>query len=183
MNVGPAAHLRPWRPIPCTILPMATPERHKLLDIGAVAPDFRLPRLEGGEITLQEIIAAGPALLAFFKISCPVCQMTLPFLDRIQSPDRLPVYAISQNDAADTRAFQRRFTTALPTLLDPENAGFPVSNAFGISMVPTLFLIEPGGAISRVLEGWSKSEVAQLGVLAGVNPFSPGEPVPEWKAG
>jgi len=80
---------------------MGSAKPHKLLAVGARASDFRLPRLDGQETTLREITESGPALLAFFKVSCPVCQMTLPYLDRIQSPGRLPVYAVSQNNAED----------------------------------------------------------------------------------
>jgi peroxiredoxin len=162
---------------------MASPEHHELLAAGARAADFRLPRLEGGESTLTDILAGGPAVLAFYKVNCPVCQLTLPYLERIQASGRLPIFAISQNDAADSRDFNRRFGVSMPTLLDTEESGFPVSNAFGISTVPTLFVVEPGGAVARVVEGWNKSEIAKLGAQAGVNPFSDGDSVPDWKAG
>jgi peroxiredoxin len=163
--------------------PMSLARQRHLLNAGAPAVDFRLPFLGGGEATLRDLNANGPAVLAFFKVNCPVCQMTLPFLDRIRSSGRLPVYAVSQNDARDTRDFHRRFGVSLPTLLDSEDAGFVVSNAFGISSVPTLFLIETDGSISRVVEGWSKSEIERLGELAGVKPLRPTDSVPEWKAG
>ncbi|HYW44816.1 MAG TPA: TlpA disulfide reductase family protein [Bryobacteraceae bacterium] len=162
---------------------MAARHQHKLLHAGVRAPDFRLPRLDGGEAAIRELIAASPVLLAFFKVTCPVCQFTLPFLDRIHSPGRLPIYGISQNDAGDTRDFKGEFGVRLPTLLDSEEDGFPVSNAFGISSVPTMFLIEPDGTVSRVMEGWNKKEIEWLGGRAGVHPFRPGENVPAWKAG
>jgi peroxiredoxin len=162
---------------------MAARHQHKLLHAGARAPDFRLPRLEGGEAAIRELTAASPVLLAFFKVTCPVCQFTLPILDRIHSPGRLPVYGISQNDAADTREFNGEFGVRFPTLLDSEEDGFPVSNAFGISSVPTMFLIEPDGTVSRVMEGWNKKEIEWLGDRSGVHPFRPGENVPAWKAG
>jgi peroxiredoxin len=158
-------------------------KQHHLLAAGARVPDFRLPLLDGGDATPRDLIARGPVLLAFFKVGCPVCQMTLPFLDRIQSSGRLTIYAVSQDDARATSDFQRRFGTALPTLLDSEQSGFVVSNAFGISHVPTLFLIETDGSIARVVEGWRKSEIRQFGALAGVDPFRPEDSVPEAKAG
>lgn len=159
-----------------------TRQRH-LLKAGSPISDFRLPLLDGGETGLRDLIAEGPVLLAFFKVSCPVCQLTLPFLERISSSGSLPVFAVSQNDAGDTRAFQQRFGVALPTLFDSEEDGFPVSNAFGISSVPTLFLVEKGGCVARVIEGWSKAEIESLGALAGVKPFRANDSVPEWKAG
>ena len=154
-----------------------------LLAAGARLADFTLSRLEGGKSSLKEILARGPALLAFYKVSCPVCQLTLPYLERIQATGRFPIYAISQNDEADSSDFNRRYGVTMPTLLDREENTFPVSNAFGISTVPTMFLVAPDASITRVIEGWNKKEIAKLGDEAGVNPFREGDSVPDWKAG
>jgi peroxiredoxin len=154
-----------------------------LLEPGSRAPDFRLPGLDGGAVALQEMVANGPAVIAFFKTTCPVCQFTFPFLERIHKGGTLAVYAISQDDAEDAREFNRQFGLTLPTLLDTERSGYPASNAFGISSVPTTFLIERDGDISRVIEGWSKREIEWLGGLAGVEAIRQGDNVPEWKPG
>jgi peroxiredoxin len=162
---------------------MAAWKQRRLLEPGARAPEFRLPRLGGGETTLGEMTANGPALLVFFKVTCPVCQLTLPFLDRIHSHGSIPIYGISQNDADGTRAFNREFGVTFPVLLDTEESAFPVSDGFGISSVPTMFLVESDGTVSRVMEGWRKTEIEWLGGAAGVRPFRPSDHVPEWKAG
>ena len=162
---------------------MAASRQRQLLKAGARAPDFRAARLDGLETSLQEILANGPALLAFFKISCPVCQLTLPYLDRIYAGGALPIYGVSQNGPEDTRDFNRRFGVSFPVLLDSEESGYPVSNAYGISTVPTLFLVERDGTVSDIIEGWSKSEISRLAATAGANPFRQADNVPEWKAG
>ena len=123
---------------------------------------------------MQDLLAEGPILLAFFKISCPVCQLTVPFLERLQ----MPVYGVSQNDEEDTRWFNSEFGVTFPTLLDREENGFAVSNAFEISSVPTIFLIERDGTISRTIEGWVKADIESLGVA-----FRESDNVPAWKAG
>ena len=150
---------------------------------GERAPEFRLKRLEGGEAALADLLAAGPALLAFFKVSCPVCQMTLPYLDRIHAGAGLRVYGVSQNGARDTREFVEEYGLRFPMLLDAEDDHFPASNAYGISHVPTTFLVEPDGMVGRVVDGWVKQDVLWLGARAGVNPIGAGDSVPEWKAG
>jgi len=150
---------------------------------GTRAPEFRLACLEGGEVTLVDLLAEGPVALAFFKVSCPVCQMTLPFLDRIHAGGGLRVYGISQNDAADTRQFAQEYGLRFPMLLDSEDDRFPASNAYGISHVPTTFLVEPDGMVGRVIEGWIKQDILWLGARAGVNPVGDEDHVPEWKAG
>lgn len=162
---------------------MAARRRPRLPDTGSRAPEVSFTRIEGGEVTLGEIIADGPVVLAFFKVTCPVCQLTLPFLERIHAAGTLPVYGISQNDASDTREFSADFRVTFPMLLDEEDLDFPASNAFGISSVPTMFLVEPDGAISRVMEGWSRKDIESLGAKAGVAVFRKGENVPAWKAG
>ena len=162
---------------------MAARRQPKLLDAGAPVPDVGAKLLSGGETTLREIAARGPALVAFFKISCPVCQLTFPFLERLHAAGGLAVYGISQNDARDTREFNEDFGITFPILLDDEDAGFPASDAFGISSVPTLFLVERDGAISHVIEGWRKKEMEFLAAKAGAAVFRQGDNVPEWKAG
>jgi peroxiredoxin len=152
-------------------------QERQLLEAGAKAPEFRLPQLDGGDMSLAEIVARGPALLAFFKVSCPVCQMTFPFLERVHRAGELTVCGISQNDAKDTRAFAKRYGTTFPMLLDSQENGYPVSNAYGISSVPTMFRIRADGSIEHVMLGWRKQEMIALGAVG------PGDQVPEWKAG
>lgn len=149
---------------------------------GDRAPWFRLERLHGDTTSFDEITAQGPALIAFFKISCPVCQLMFPHLERIHAAGTLPIFGISQNDADSTEEFNRRFGITLPVLLDPERR-FPVSNAYGITHVPTLFLIERDGTVAQVIYGWNRGEVRSLGERAGVDPFLPGRQVPEFQAG
>jgi peroxiredoxin len=162
---------------------MASRRQLRLLDAGSRAPDFRLRRVESGEGTLAEWTARGKVLLVFFKVTCPVCQLTLPFLERLHTAGALAICGISQNDERDTREFNTYFGLTFPTLLDSEEEDFPAGNAYGISSVPTLFLVEAGGEIARVTEGWSKAEMEALGAAAGMPLFRAEDDVPAWKAG
>ena len=148
-----------------------------------MAPNFRLAKLEGGETTLADLIARGQVLLVFFKVTCPICQMTVPFLERLHREGTLPIYGVSQDSAEDTREFNRHFGVSFPTLLDSEEAGFPASNAYGLSSVPTMFLVESDGVLSRVIEGWNKIDMEALGARAGMALFHADDNVPAWKAG
>ena len=94
--------------------------------------------------------------MAFFKVSCPVCQLIFPYLERLSAGSGLQVIGISQDDAADTQAFMRRFGLTLPMLLDRSEDGYRASNAYGISSVPSLFLVEQDGRISKEVAGFSK---------------------------
>ncbi len=153
-----------------------------MLKAGTKAPAFRLDDAAGGKRSLEDILSRGPALVALYKISCPVCQLTFPFLDRM-AKGSLQVIGISQDDERATEKFRKSYAPELPMLLDRDRQDYPASNAFGISHVPSLFLIEQDGTISRAWEGFVKSDMEAVGQRAGVAPFKPDEKVPEWKAG
>jgi len=154
------------------------------------APQFDLPALAGGRQSLRDLLTSGPVLLGFFKVSCPTCQLTLPFLERLyrgQVADGPQIVGISQDDAAATRDFNRRYGISLPVLLDPpggvETAHYPASNAYGITNVPTLFLVEPDGRISLSVTGFDKAEIEKLGVRFGVEVFTAADRVPVFQPG
>src|SRR5260370_37205010 len=75
-----------------------------MLAAGYTAPAFSLPDLNGTKHTLAEMLPLAPVLVVLYKISCPVCQLILPYLQRI-SNSRLQIVAISQDDAAATSGF------------------------------------------------------------------------------
>jgi len=169
---------------------MGAAKQSEPLRAGHRAPDFSLARLENGTLRgtadLGKLLPGGPVLLAFFKSTCPVCQMTLPFLERIhrgRAPGSLEIYGVSQDDPETTQEFAGEFGVSFPMLLDTEESGYPASDAYGLSHVPTLFLVERDGTIAWSLEGFNKREFRAVAAQAGVDPFRPGENVPEWKAG
>ena len=67
-------------------------------------------------------------VLAFFKISCPTCQLAFPFLERIHSSGTgLEFTGISQDDDAATEQFLKRYGITFPVRLDRASAGYPES--------------------------------------------------------
>lgn len=164
---------------------MASARENETLTTGQRAPDFRLRDLAGGEKLLGELLKSGPVFLAFFKVSCPTCQFTLPFLERVYQGvnGRAQMFAVSQDDDEATREFHREFGITMPTLLDSPRHGYPASNAYGLAHVPSMFLVEQDGTISWSLVGFHRKDLETLGQKLGVNPFKPGERVPEMKSG
>ena len=165
---------------------MSAFRQNRLLETGARAPDFNLADLAGRRHTLRELTANGPVLLAFYKTTCPVCQLTFPFLERIhrgQAGPAVAVYAISQDDPESTQEFNHDFGVTFPTLFDTEDSGYPASNAYGISHVPSVFLVEPDGSISWTMEGFDKKALEALGTRAGAMTFRTTDNVPAFKAG
>ncbi len=162
------------------------------LETGTLAPDFSLPTTEGKQFSLAAARQRGPVLLAFFKVSCPVCQFTFPYLERIHKAygdGRLTVIGVSQNGKRETVSFMRDYGISFPVVLD-DTSTYRVSNAYGLTNVPTVFLVAPNGQIQLSSVGWVRKELedanAQLAkTTAAVPPkiFHPGEDVPEFRAG
>ena len=157
--------------------------RTGMLEAGMHAPEFELGDMQGARHSLEAMLEKGPVLLAFFKVSCPVCQLTFPYLQRMAANDAVQVIGVSQDDLKSTTTFNQRFGVTFPALFDESREGYPVSNAFGIATVPSLFLIETDRTISKAMAGFSKSFMEELGKRINVAPFRPDEYVPEWKAG
>ncbi len=154
-----------------------------MLAAGDTSPDFKLIDIHGHEKTLSDFARTKPALFAFFKVSCPVCQFTLPFLERLSQSDTLEVIGVSQDDNKATAKFRAAYGITFLTLLDDAKRGYPASNDYGIGTVPSLFLVEPGGEIALAGEGFARCDLEALGKIAGVEPFRAGEKIPEFRGG
>ena len=162
------------------------------LAAGTKAPEFELKTTDGKQFSLSEALARGPVALAFFKVSCPVCQYAFPYLERLHKAYRQKGYTlvgVSQNDAKETAAFNKEFGVTFPVLLD-ELSQYPVSNAYGLTNVPTLFWIAPDGEIEVSSVGWLRSDfeevnrkMAEAGKLSVAALFKPGESVADFRAG
>jgi peroxiredoxin len=134
------------------------------LNPGTTAPDFTLPTLEGKQFSLREALLRGPVLAAFFKISCPTCQYAFPFLQRIYAAHgnkNVAIIGVSQNERKDTAAFTKEYGVTFPVLLD-DTSSYPVSNAYGLANVPTLFWIAPDGEIEVSSVGWVRKDMEEL---------------------
>ena len=156
-----------------------------MLKQGAGAPDFELAAADESRLSLKEILASGPAVIAFFKTTCPVCQYAFPFLERLHrnAGGKLRFYAISQDPAPATGYFLSDYGISFPALLDTYDSGYAASNAYGIRSVPSVFVIEPDGTISAAMEGFEKIELEALGERIGTPAFAPDEDVPVFRPG
>jgi peroxiredoxin len=162
------------------------------LNTGTLAPDFTLPLVKGGEFSLRDALKRGPVIVAFFKITCPVCQFTFPYLERIYRSypqGQYTLLGISQDEDNYTEEFAREYGITFPLALDDVDT-YLVSNAYGITNVPTIFMISPDGGVQLSLVGWDRRDMEKLNrevarvSAATHNPLlQPGEKIPDSKAG
>lgn len=162
------------------------------LATGGKAPDFSLRTLDGKDFSLADALTRGPVILAFFKVSCPTCQYAFPFLERLYKAygkSGVTLVGVSQNDAKTTAAFNKEFGVTFPILLDDTNS-YPVSNAYGLTNVPTVFWIAQDGEIEISSVGWVKADfeaingkLAEAGNIQPIVAFRPEEQVRDFRAG
>lgn len=162
------------------------------LTAGTKAPEFELKAIDGKRFVLRDTLAQGPVVLAFFKVSCPVCQYAFPFLERLEKAyghQVARIIGISQNDPKETAVFLKEFGVTFPVLLDDRET-YPVSNAYGLTNVPTIFWIAQDGQIEVSSVGWVKADfeevsrkMAQARSAPPVPVFAPGEDVRDFRAG
>jgi peroxiredoxin len=140
--------------------------------------------LGGGTVDFAQWLAAGSVVLAFFKTTCPTCMLAFPFLERLHQHRAGPrLLAVSQDDVEATAGFHEEFGITMPTALDEAREGYVVSNAYGVTHVPSLFLVSATGTVEWFSTGFSKPELEELATISGVELFTAHDRVPVWKPG
>lgn len=158
---------------------------------GNRAPEFSLPGMDGKKRSLNSLLEQGPAVVAFFKVSCPVCQFTFPFLQRVYERfggSGVSIIGVSQDDAQATKKFVSQYGVTFPMLMDESD--YPASSAYGLVSVPTIFLVDTSGTVKVSSMGFVKSDLETIArELADTRKiplsplFRPDEKVPANKPG
>lgn len=134
----------------------------KPLAVGATAPGFTLDGPHG-PVSLSELIESGPAVLAFFKQTCPTCKMAFPVYGEVEGRfgAEVPLVAIAQDPLPEAVRWIADFGFEGP-VLDDAAGGYGVSDLYGVRSVPTVFVIGPDGAITDMAEGWQRDWTNEL---------------------
>ena len=162
-----------------------------VVKVGQSAPLFGLNAIDGKSCSLKEGLKHGPVLAAFFKVNCPTCQYTFPFLERLYQqlgPSGVQIWGISQDGIKDSQRFARDYAVTFPILVD--DYPYRISREYGLEYVPSIFLIAPDGSIIIQSEGFVKRDLLEIqkslaqALSASVGAlFSSKENVPEYKPG
>lgn len=158
---------------------------------GQKAPNFELTGSDSRSYSLASALSKGPVLAAFFKVSCPTCQYTLPFVERLYQQFRdqgVQVWGISQDNARDSKRFAEQYGVTFPVLLDSDH--YATSLQYRLTHVPTLFLITPDGQVTMAGDGFSKADLLEIQRFFAqqfkTTPpalFTANEKIPEFKPG
>jgi thiol-disulfide isomerase/thioredoxin len=132
-------------------------------------------------------IEDGPKAIVFYKVTCGTCQLAAPAMERLYRafPDRF--VAVVQDPPERAQEFASQFETTFPSVSEGEP--YPVSNAWGLEAVPTVFLVEDG-AVEDIAESWDRdgwnrvgARLAELTGQEAVTLSEEGDGLPAFKPG
>lgn len=151
-----------------------------MLRAGDRAPSFTLTDIDTGN-PVTDPWTDGPIVLAFFKSTCPVCQMAAPKVKAF-ADGGARVTAIGEDPPPKLNDYVDRFHQRVPTLSEP--APYEVSAAYGLTVVPSVFLVDGDGVVRDAVAGWDRERWNGLAHKAGASPVSgEGDGMPPFRPG
>lgn len=147
------------------------------LEVGDVAP--AVPGVAFGE---------GPRGLLFYKVTCPTCQLVAPTMRVFEDVFPGRIVGIGQDPEEDLARFTREYAMEIRSIEDAPP--FPLSDAYGVVSVPTLFLVGEEGRLMESVGAWDRTGfnrvAARIAELTGAEPVevsSVGDGLPDFKPG
>jgi peroxiredoxin len=131
------------------------------LAAGTHAPGFRLPRLEGGDLALEDF-RGRRVLLVFSDPECEPCDALAPDLERLHrrgTPD-LQVLMVSRGDPEPNRAKAKEHGLTFPIVLQRQ---WEISRLYGKFATPIAYLIDADGVIAADLATGPEAVLALAG--------------------
>ena len=116
------------------------------LKAGAVAPDFSLPCLSGGEIALAEF-RGKRVLLVFSDPNCGPCDALAPRLQELHlEQSDVQVLVISRRDGEATRAKAAALGLSYPIVMQQQ---WEISKQYAMFATPIGYLIDEQGVVAK----------------------------------
>jgi peroxiredoxin len=149
-------------------------KRHGL-PAGTPAPPWRLPTLDGGELSL-EAYRGRRVLLVFSDPQCGPCDQLVPQLEQLhRRRPEVPVLMVSRGEGGANRAKVAEHGLTFPVVLQKQ---WELSRAYGMFATPIAYLIDEDGVIA--------GEVAVgvepiLSLLSGAAPVNGRQKAPHGK--
>jgi methylamine dehydrogenase accessory protein MauD len=114
------------------------------LKAGKKAPDFTLPSVAGGEISLHDF-AGRKVFLVFTQSGCKPCHRIVPELNKLQRGGAVQVLMVNNGEMDPTRQWVEEAPICAPVLVQQQ---LSVSKRYEMYATPFAFLIDERGVIA-----------------------------------
>lgn len=149
------------------------------LPIGAPAPEFTLPDLDGRERKLEDFLGEKPLLLAFYSLQCGFCLQMARQLGQL--PEDAPdVLLVSRGDPEEHRRLAQKHGWRCGVVLQK---GWEVAQTYGATGTPTGYLLDPKGRVASNLVVGADALLSQLQTVPPSNGSPNGKATDYNKAG
>jgi len=123
------------------------------VDVGERAPDFTLPALTRGSLSLHDF-SRRVVVLNFWATWCPPCVEETPGLEKFAEQMRLQGVAVMgvsvDQDVAALQTFAAQQHLSFPVARDPDQS---VANRYGTFQFPETYIIDQDGRVAEKLIG------------------------------
>jgi peroxiredoxin len=122
---------------------------------GQKAPDFSLPTLSGGNLSLASQ-RGKVVLIDFWAQWCEPCKKELPQLEKLSKEFKdVVILAVNLDKSKDNaQRLAKQLGLTMPVLLDPAGS---VAATYDLPKMPTSFLVDKKGIVRYVHEGFEGS--------------------------
>jgi peroxiredoxin len=133
------------------------------LAAGTTAPNFTLPRLDGGSLSLAEY-RGRKVLLVFSDPNCGPCQALAPQLEQVHShTGDLQILMVSRGDVEANRAKAAEHGLTFPIVLQKQ---WEISRQYAMFASPIAYLIDEEGVIAADVAVGAEAILALLSSAA-----------------
>lgn len=129
---------------------------------GSQAPNFSLPLMNGGEVSLDDY-KGKVVLLNIWATWCNPCRDEMPSMEQLYQnmkgkPFEILAVSIDTRGSKDVEPFVKKLGLTFPVLLDSDKK---VNNMYQATGVPETFIIDKNGIVRQHILGpvnWSSSQ-------------------------
>lgn len=138
------------------------------------APPLVLESLTGERLNLLRVAGENKVVvLNFWATWCGPCKIEMPQFQRMYDEymdHGLEILAVTREDRETVEAFLNTKDYTFPILLDPEGT---ISERYGVTALPTTFLVSEEGMVTRVRKGIDALLERQIQRIMGDAPEVP----------
>ena len=117
------------------------------------AVDFTLSSTAGEEVGLSAL-KGGPVGLVFVTARCPYCARLVARLEGFEPGAGWSLLIICSGSREEAQQLAQAHSLTFPVLVDSSGA---VSQAYQVSRVPAVYLVDREGTIEAAASGWSSA--------------------------